>query len=220
MLPNPLNQPFLTNSTLNRLCRGNFRALLPSSPTMGAVHASEMAPPPTAEADRYVRNKFHAAMYYAYPRNPGTVEELHARWKEMLPQPFEGAKLLVQKGLSNNFQARNHDLIYVLTLHHRSHMHLQCQTRCQVGTGGLLSQKCKFEINASRFGATYVGASKIISMQVGVGKVDIHHLSFNCRRLTQSSLEISTPLETYKPTSSMPLQVKEATVHFVQIIVL
>ena len=36
-------------------------------------------------------------------RNPGTVEELHARWKEMLPQPFEGAKLLVQKGLSNNF---------------------------------------------------------------------------------------------------------------------
>ena len=37
-------------------------------------------------------------------RNPGTVEELHARWKEMLPQPFEGAKLLVQKGLSNNFQ--------------------------------------------------------------------------------------------------------------------
>ena len=51
-------------------------------------------------------------------------------------------------------------------------MHLQCQTRCQVGTGGLLSQKSKFEINASRFGATYVGASKIISMQVGVGKVD------------------------------------------------
>ena len=79
---------------------------------MGAVHASEMAPPPTAEADRYVRNKFHAAMYYAYPRNPGTVEELHARWKEMLPQPFEGAKLLVQKGLSNNFQVRNHDLIF------------------------------------------------------------------------------------------------------------
>ena len=34
------------------------------------------------------------------------MEELHARWKEMLPQPFEGAKLLVQKGLSNNFQVR------------------------------------------------------------------------------------------------------------------
>ena len=40
-------------------------------------------------------------------RNPGTVEELHARWKEMLPQPFEGAKLLVQKGLSNNFQVQS-----------------------------------------------------------------------------------------------------------------
>ena len=99
-------------------------------------------------------------------------------------------------------------------------MHLQCQTQCQVGTGGLISQKSKFEINASRFGATYVGASKIISMQVGVGKVDIHHLTFNCRRLTQSSLEISTPQETYKPTSSMPLQVKEETVHFVQTMVL
>jgi len=68
--------------------RGNFRALLPS-PTMGAVHASEMAPPSDTPAP---------------DRNPGTVEELHARWKEMLPQPFEGAKLLVQKGLSNNFQ--------------------------------------------------------------------------------------------------------------------
>ena len=53
-------------------------------------------------------------MYFVYPRNPGTVEELHARWKEMLPQPFEGAKLLVQKGLSNNFQVRNHDLIFFL----------------------------------------------------------------------------------------------------------
>ena len=39
-------------------------------------------------------------------RNPGTVEELHAKWREMLPMPFVGAKLLVQKGLSNNFQVQ------------------------------------------------------------------------------------------------------------------
>ena len=38
------------------------------------------------------------------------MEELHARWKEMLPQPFEGAKLLVQKGLSNNFQVHSKNL--------------------------------------------------------------------------------------------------------------
>jgi len=87
---------------------------------MGAVHASEMAPPSDAPAP---------------DRNPGTVEELHARWKEMLPQPFEGAKLLVQKGLSNNFQVS-----HALTMSNSMP-------------------------SGYRFGATYVGASKIISMQ-------------------------------------------------------
>jgi len=87
---------------------------------MGAVHASEMAPPQSPpDTDR----------------NPGTVEELHAKWREMLPMPFVGAKLLVQKGLSNNFQVS----------------HALTMSDCMP--------------SGYRFGATYVGASKIISMQ-------------------------------------------------------
>merc|ERR1719427_304157 len=89
---------------------------------MGAVHASEMAPPPPPQEDR----------------NPGTVEEMHQRCKEIFPMPFEGAKLLVQKGLSNNFQVS-----HTLTL---------ASPQSPMGSG-------------YRFGATYVGASKIISMQ-------------------------------------------------------
>lgn len=36
--------------------------------------------------------------------NPGTVEDLHKRCKEVFPNNFEGAKLMVNKGLSNHFQ--------------------------------------------------------------------------------------------------------------------
>ena len=36
--------------------------------------------------------------------NPGTVEDIHKECKEVFPMPFEGAKLMVSKMLSNNFQ--------------------------------------------------------------------------------------------------------------------
>ncbi|XP_065565669.1 mitochondrial import receptor subunit TOM40 homolog 1-like isoform X2 [Artemia franciscana] len=36
--------------------------------------------------------------------NPGTVEELHKKCKDVQPSNFEGAKLLISKGLSNHFQ--------------------------------------------------------------------------------------------------------------------
>ena len=38
------------------------------------------------------------------PLNPGTVEDLHKMALGVSPMAFEGAKLLVNKGLSNNFQ--------------------------------------------------------------------------------------------------------------------
>lgn len=38
------------------------------------------------------------------PQNPGTVEELHRLAQGVAPMAFEGAKLLVNKGLSNHFQ--------------------------------------------------------------------------------------------------------------------
>lgn len=36
--------------------------------------------------------------------NPGTLDELHKKTKEVMPVNFEGAKLMVNKGMSNNFQ--------------------------------------------------------------------------------------------------------------------
>ncbi len=36
--------------------------------------------------------------------NPGTMEDLHKQCQNVFPMFFEGAKLLVNKGLSNNFQ--------------------------------------------------------------------------------------------------------------------
>jgi len=56
------------------------------------VHASEMGgPPPGMPAP-------------AEDTNPGTVEDIHKECKEVFPMPFEGAKLMVSKMLSNNFQ--------------------------------------------------------------------------------------------------------------------
>lgn len=36
--------------------------------------------------------------------NPGTMEELHKKCKDVMPVYFDGAKLMINKGLSNHFQ--------------------------------------------------------------------------------------------------------------------
>lgn len=36
--------------------------------------------------------------------NPGSFEELHRKCREVFPMCFEGAKVMVQKGLSSHFQ--------------------------------------------------------------------------------------------------------------------
>lgn len=36
--------------------------------------------------------------------NPGTVEDLHKKCKDVMPVTFEGAKVMLNKGLSNHFQ--------------------------------------------------------------------------------------------------------------------
>jgi len=62
----------------------------------GAQPASEGAPPspgPWAPPEPTVS-----------PLNPGTVEDLHRLALGVSPMAFEGAKLLVNKGLNNNFQ--------------------------------------------------------------------------------------------------------------------
>lgn len=39
-----------------------------------------------------------------FPNNPGTIEELHKACMNVFPMYFEGAKLLINKGLSSHFQ--------------------------------------------------------------------------------------------------------------------
>lgn len=63
--------------------------------------------------------------------NPGTIEELHKKCKDVFPSPFEGARLMVNKGLSNHFQISH-------TLH--------------LSSG---------PSSGYRFGATYVGTNQI-----------------------------------------------------------
>ena len=36
--------------------------------------------------------------------NPGSYEELHRKCRDIFPMCFEGAKFMVQKGLSSHFQ--------------------------------------------------------------------------------------------------------------------
>jgi len=63
--------------------------------------------------------------------NPGTMEELHKKCKDVMPTNFEGAKLMIQKGISYHFQVS-----HTLNL-------------CTTNTSGY------------RFGAIYVGTKQI-----------------------------------------------------------
>ena len=43
-------------------------------------------------------------MTSGYSTNPGTIEDLHKKCQGVFPMYFEGAKLLINKGLNSNFQ--------------------------------------------------------------------------------------------------------------------
>lgn len=81
----------------------------------------------------------------AHVENPGTIEDLHKKCKDIFPINFEGAKLVVNKGLSNHF--------------HISHT-INMSSVIQSGY---------------RFGATYVGTKQISSTEaypVLLGDID------------------------------------------------
>jgi len=105
---------------------------------MGNVHASSQGMGTTTPPPEVPEPKPES--------NPGTVEDLHTKCKEIFPMAFEGCKLMVQKGLSNNFQV-SHSLAM-----------------------------SNMMPSGYRFGATYVGAAKVLSMQeqypVLVGDID------------------------------------------------
>lgn len=103
---------------------------------MGNVHASSSPPPPPPTAPPGV------TPYSPVPdegktsgqttiENPGLLEEIHRKCKDVFPTNFDGAKLMLTRGLSNHFQI--------------SHTLNMSQTTP----------------SGYRFGATYVGCKQI-----------------------------------------------------------
>uniref|UniRef100_A0A2C9JKZ8 Mitochondrial import receptor subunit TOM40 homolog n=1 Tax=Biomphalaria glabrata TaxID=6526 RepID=A0A2C9JKZ8_BIOGL len=77
--------------------------------------------------------------------NPGLYEDLHKQTKELFPQVFEGAKVIIAKGLSSHFQ-----ISHTMTL-------------------------STFSPSVYRFGATYIGLKQISpteSFPVMLGDID------------------------------------------------
>jgi len=68
---------------------------------MGNVYASSQKPTP---GDVIFADPQEKSDPLADLENPGSMEDLHKKCKEIFPVNFEGAKIVVQKGLSNHFQ--------------------------------------------------------------------------------------------------------------------
>uniref|UniRef100_A0AC34RIN1 Mitochondrial import receptor subunit TOM40 n=1 Tax=Panagrolaimus sp. JU765 TaxID=591449 RepID=A0AC34RIN1_9BILA len=64
-------------------------------------------PPPSADrklAETAPELVPHEAYKIYFENNPGSYEELHRKTRDIFPMCFEGAKFMVQKGLSSHFQ--------------------------------------------------------------------------------------------------------------------
>ncbi|XP_078672983.1 mitochondrial import receptor subunit TOM40 homolog [Branchiostoma floridae x Branchiostoma belcheri] len=96
--------------------------------------------------------------------NPGTFDELHKKCKEVFPNPMEGCKLVVNKGISNHFQV-NHTI-----------------------------SLCAFGPSSYHFGATYVGTKQISPSEaypVLLGDIDTSG-SLNAQMIHQITNRIRT----------------------------
>ncbi|XP_015110969.1 mitochondrial import receptor subunit TOM40 homolog 1 [Diachasma alloeum] len=79
---------------------------------MGNVMAASAPPPPPPSSIPSLSSPSlpkdqHLGQLSEAPtklENPGTVEDLHKLCKDVFPSNFEGAKLIINKGLSNHFQ--------------------------------------------------------------------------------------------------------------------
>lgn len=124
---------------------------------MGNVQAASMPPPPqpsppppTDILSSLGKEKSSTAVYPPAEssdklENPGTIEDLHKKCKDVFPVAFEGAKLILNRGLSNHFQI--------------SHTINMSST----------------SPSGYRFGATYVGTKQIAPMEaypVLLGDID------------------------------------------------
>lgn len=78
---------------------------------MGNVLAASALPPPplpptapATDSTLFPLNKSGTNEDLSSSLNPGTIEELHKKCKDVFPVIFEGGKLMLNKGLSNHFQ--------------------------------------------------------------------------------------------------------------------
>lgn len=82
---------------------GNVLAASPNTPaTLLPPLTKEPSPSIGTDASAVALNSSDDAG--SERENPGTIEELHKRCKDVMPTNFEGAKLMIQKGLSSHFQ--------------------------------------------------------------------------------------------------------------------
>ncbi|EFN79140.1 Mitochondrial import receptor subunit TOM40-like protein [Harpegnathos saltator] len=88
-------------------------------------------PPPGQDATPSLEKQDQSQEKSTDVDNPGTIEDLHKKCKDIFPMNFEGAKLVVNKGLSNHFHISH-------TINMSSVVH-----------------------SGYRFGATYVGTKQI-----------------------------------------------------------
>lgn len=111
----------------------------PSEPTsaVAAPPPPLQAPGPTYSQEPQQKPQVQTQTPTPEPStNPGTFEEFHKKCKDVFPQPFEGAKVVISKPLSSHFQV-SHNV-----------------TMSQLQPSGY------------RFGATYIGSKQLSPIEV------------------------------------------------------
>ncbi|BFZ14027.1 hypothetical protein BsWGS_17066 [Bradybaena similaris] len=102
---------------------------LPSPPLIMPPHATERP------ARAHARETSNAGPAVSEVVSPGLYEDLHKQTKDLFPQVFEGAKVIIAKGLSSHFQ-----ISHTITL-------------------------STFTPSLYRFGATYIGTKQLSSTE-------------------------------------------------------
>lgn len=91
----------LVPKTSSLCCLAVMGNVLASSKPLSAAAGQFLGPPDLSKPS----DEENAVKSASEPlENPGSMEELHKKVKELMPANFEGAKLMVNKGLSNHFQ--------------------------------------------------------------------------------------------------------------------
>ncbi|KAJ3662768.1 hypothetical protein Zmor_007097 [Zophobas morio] len=73
---------------------------------MGNVHAysAPAPPPPPPSSSSYAKPEGSSTGTTEEVENPGPLEEIHTKCKNIFPTNFEGARVMLTRGLSNHFQ--------------------------------------------------------------------------------------------------------------------